>query len=114
MSDKNNITPVDLKSFYRNSYNGSDLQKINRNNPLPHKCTIKGQEFYYYNADLSGLMWLQGNDRRLKYNDFIDVYRKGFSEGLRHLQEQEGIKRRDYNKPEKRELIKKDLNYFLF
>src|SRR5690554_201920 len=114
MSKTSNITPVDLKSFYRNSYNGSDLQKVSRNMNLPHKCTIDDQDFYYYNADLSGLMWLQGNDRRLKYNDFIDVYRKGFSDGLKHLQEQEGIKRRDYNKPEKRELIKQDLNYFLF
>lgn len=112
MSDK--ITPVDLKSFYRNCYKGSDLQKINSNNPLPHKCTIKGQEFYYYNADLSGLMWLQGNDRRLKYNDFIDVYRKGFSEGLKHLQEQEGIKRRDYNNPEQRELLRRDLTHFVY
>lgn len=111
---KNKITPVDLKSFYRENYNGSELQSINRNQHLPHKCTKDNQDFYYYNADLSGLMWLQGNDRRLKYNDFIDVYRKGFSDGLKHLQEQEGIKRRDYNKPKKRELIKKDLNYFLF
>lgn len=111
---KNKITPVDLKSFYRENYNGSELQSINRNKHLPHKCTIDNQDFYYYNADLSGLMWLQGNDRRLKYNDFIYVYRKGFSDGLKHLQEQEGIKRRDYNNPEQRELIKKDLNYFLF
>lgn len=114
MSKTSKITPVDLKAFYRETYKGSDLQTINNNNPIPHKCTIDNQDFYYYNADLSGLMWLQGNDRRLKYNNFIHVYRKGFSDGLKHLQEQEGIKRRDYNKPEKRELIKKDLNFFLF
>ncbi|SDX19174.1 hypothetical protein [Aequorivita viscosa] len=114
MSNKSNITPVDLKSFYRNSYNGSDLQKINRNNPLPHKCTIKGQMFYYYNADLSGLMWLNDKENKLKYYEFVEVYRKGFAEGLNHLETKEGVKRRDYNKPEKRELIKQDLTHFFY
>lgn len=103
--EKDKITPIDLKSFYRESYNGSVLQKVNRNKPLPHKCTIKGQEFYYYNADLSGLMWLHDKDNRLKYNEFVEVYRKGFAEGLKHLVEVEGIERQDYNNPYQRELL---------
>lgn len=110
----NKITPIDLKAFYREVYTGSDLQKINNTKSIPHKCTTDGKDFFYYNADLSGLMWLQGNDRRLKYNDFIDVYRKGFAEGLKHLGEVEGIERRNYNNPEQRELLKQDLTHFVY
>jgi len=105
---------LDLKSFYRDSYNGSDLQTINRNNPMPHKCTIKGQNFYYYNADLSGLMWIQGEDRKLKYSEFVDSYRKGFAEGLKHLKAKEGIKRKDFYNANKKEELKRVLHSFLY
>lgn len=114
MNETNSITPVDLKTFYRESYKDSDLQSINRNNPIPHRCTIDGADFFYYNADLSGLMWIEDENNKLKYNDFVDVYRKGFAEGLSHLKAEEGIKRSDYNNPEQRELLKKDLSYFLY
>ncbi|MBE0390199.1 hypothetical protein [Flavobacterium sp. PL002] len=105
---------VNLKNFYFDVYDKSDLQKINRNNPLPHKCTIDFKDFYYYNADLSGLMWLQELDRKLKYNDFVDFYRKGFEEGLKHLKEKEGIKKKDFYNTNKKEELKQILYSFLY
>lgn len=108
------LKEVDLKSFYLDNYDGSDLQKINRNNPLPHKCTSDGQEYFYYNADLSGLMWMQGEDGKLKYHEFVDFYKNGFADGLNHLKKKEGIKRKDFYNANKIEGLKKVFHRFLF
>lgn len=105
---------VNLKSFYFDSYDGSELQKINRNNPLPHKCTIDGQDFFYYHADLSGLMWMHGDDEKLKYNEYVDFYRNGFADGLDHLKEKEGVRRKDFYNANKIEGLKNTLWRLLF
>lgn len=105
---------VVLSDYFHDTYNGSNYQKSMRTNPIPHKVKTSRGEYYYYNADLSGLMSLTDEDNKLKYFEFTKAYENGFNKGLLHLSEEEEITLRDLKNVNLREGTINHLKYILY
>lgn len=104
---------LSLITEFKESYKGSDLQKIVNNNPLPIKYTINDFDCYFYNADLFGLFEWKIQKDGITTNDFINDYQKGFEKGLLHLKEQEEIELKDLKSKDLREGTISQLKYIL-
>lgn len=104
---------LSLITEFKESYKGSDLQKIVNNNPLPIKYTIDGFDCYFYNADLFGLFEWKIQKDGITTSDFINDYRNGFKSGLLHLKELEKIKLKDLKSKDLREGTISQLKYIL-
>ena len=82
---------LDLRVEFEEQYQGSNFQKIARNNPVPIKYTIDGVDCYFQNPDLFGLMDFKIKKDGLIPDDFAIDYKNGFEAGLLHLKEKEEI-----------------------
>ncbi|RIV50905.1 hypothetical protein D2V93_08520 [Flagellimonas taeanensis] len=105
---------LDLRTEFKEQYQGSNLQKIVRNNPIPIKYTIEGIDCYFFNPDLFGLMDFKIKKDGLTPDDFAIDYKDGFQDGLLHLREKEEITVKDLRNKDFREEAIQQLKRILY
>lgn len=108
---------IDFREFYHDSFSGSDLQKIYRNNVYPMQWEINNTVCHGYNADLMALFGLPKHiveKWEVKPNEFAESYKNGYLKGKAHLRKIEKIKIEKFDNPKNKESIIKRINSILF